>query len=423
MHKKGTLMSKLSIENQCKAACEAWPSLAKASAHVRNNALKAMAQALIDNQEVILKANGEDQKSGRAAGLSESLIDRLSLNPARVKGLADSILMIESLADPLGEVLGGWTRPNGLMISKVRVPLGVLGMIYEARPNVTADAAALAIKTGNAVVLRGSSTAYQSNLAITNCLKKAIEKAGLNPNVVQLLDDTTHEGVNHFVTLKQYLSVVIPRGGAGLIQSVISTSQVPTIETGVGNCHIVVDDSADVNQALSIIENAKVQRPSVCNSCETVLVHKNIASTFLPMLQKHLTSKGVELRGCTETEKIITCTPAQTADWETEFLDLILAVKVVNDIPEAVQHIAHYGTKHSESLLSNNRQNITYFKQNVDAAVVLINASTRFVDGGEFGFGAELGISTQKLHARGPMGLAELTTYTYIVEGDGHIRA
>ncbi len=411
-----------SIEQQCKAAYEAWPSLAAASSQQRYDALKAMAKALIDHESEIIVANQRDQENGREAGLTAALIDRLSLNTSRIKSLADSIDTIAALPDPLGEILGGWTRPNGLAISKIRVPLGVLGMIYEARPNVTADAAALGIKTGNAVVLRGSSTAQYSNKAIADCLRAAVKSVGINSECIQLLSDTSREGVTFFVTLKQYLSVVIPRGGAGLIQSVISNSQVPTIETGVGNCHIFVDESADMDNALLIIENAKVQRPSVCNSCETVLVHQSVAASFLPRLSALLTQKGVEIRGCDQTQKLIACKPAELSDWESEFLDLILAVKVVADVNEAIAHISRYGTKHSEAILSNNHHHMTLFKQRIDAAAVLVNTSTRFVDGGEFGFGAELGISTQKLHARGPMGLAELTTYKYIVEGNGQIR-
>ncbi len=412
-----------SIDTQCRLAFEASSHLAVASSAIRQAALEKMAVALRTHQKPILEANSRDIERGIQAGLSSALIDRLTLNSDRLHAMADSVAMIAGLPDPLGEVLGGWVRPNGLKISKIRVPLGVIAMIYEARPNVTADAIALGIKTGNAMVLRGSSSASESNKAILDVLHACLVEAGLHPDSIQLLTDMSHEGVTHLVSLRQYISVAIPRGGHNLIQNVVTHAQVPTIETGVGNCHIFVDESADLDGALAIIENAKVQRPSVCNSCETVLVHSRIAQTFIPRLSAHLKTFHVELRGCTTTQTFISCTPAQNSDWDTEFLDLILAVKVVDDVHHAITHIRTHGTRHSESILSNTLSHIERFKSEVDAAAVLVNASTRFVDGGEFGFGAELGISTQKLHARGPMGLPELTTYKYIVEGSGQIRS
>ncbi len=411
------------IDAQCQDAALAWPSLANLSPTLRHKALLAMAAALTTHQDEILVANAKDIAAGKEKGLNASLIDRLSLNPSRIAGMVDSVQTIAQLPDPLGEILGGWVRPNGLRISKVRVPLGVIAMIYEARPNVTVDAIALGIKTGNAMVLRGSASATHSNRAIAHVLKTAIRESGAPSEAIQLLDDTTHEGVYHLVSLRQFIDIAIPRGGATLIQQVVTHSKVPTIETGIGNCHIFVDESANLDQALPIILNAKVQRPSVCNSCETVLVHAGIAEKFLPGLARELAAAGVEIRGCERTAKLISCTPAMTSDWENEFLDLILAIKIVDSAAEAIAHIAEFGTRHSEAILSNTLSHITAFKDQVDAAAVLVNASTRFVDGGEFGFGAELGISTQKLHARGPMGLPELTTYKYIVEGDGHIRA
>ncbi|NBV82871.1 glutamate-5-semialdehyde dehydrogenase, partial [bacterium] len=319
-------------------------------------------------------------------------------------------------------IVDGWVQPNGLSLRKVRVPLGVIGIIYEARPNVTVDAAGLCLKTGNAVVLRGSSSTYRSNRAIVDVLQSAIP-AHLPKGMIQLLDDTSRAGVLEFVKLKQYLNLVIPRGGASLIQTVVDNATVPSIETGIGNCHIFVDRSANLDWAESIIINAKVQRPSVCNSCESVLVHSEIAANFMPRLANAMRQHHVEIRGCERTCQLVPdAKPAQAADWDTEFLDLIVAVKVVDSIDAAIGHIAVHGTLHSEAIVSNDHESITKFTTMVDAAAVLVNASTRFVDGGEFGFGAEMGISTQKLHARGPMGLPELTTVKYIVQGQGLTR-
>lgn len=411
-----------SILTQCKAAKHAQPVLAHCSTVVRDQALSAMADALVAAQTVILAANAEDIRSGEAQGVGAALLDRLRLTPERLFGIANSLREIQDLADPLGDTIQGWERPNGLRIRQIRVPLGVIGMIYEARPNVTADAIGLCIKTGNAVVLRGSSSAYRSNRAMVDVMAAAAVSVGIPEGAIQLLEDCSREGVHAFVQMKGLLDLVIPRGGASLIQDVVQKATVPAIETGVGNCHIFVDVDADQAQALAIIANAKTQRPSVCNSVETVLVHADIAGVFLPKLAAHL-GAPVELRGCDVTCAVVPqAKHATDADWDTEYLDLILAVKVVPDVDAAVAHIARHGTLHSEAIVSDNYTHIQTFVRHVDAAAVLVNASTRFVDGGEFGFGAEIGISTQKLHVRGPMGLLALTTGKYVIEGQGQVR-
>ncbi len=413
----------MSIYAQCEQAYKASKALAVLPASQRNAALDAMATAIRSNIASLLLANQHDQIAGKQAGLSKALIDRLALTGPRLEVLADSLSLIASLPDPLGKTIDGWTQPNGLVISKQRVPIGVVAIIYEARPNVTADAIALCIKTGNAVVLRGSSMCEQSNKALASVLKTAAIAHGVSGDAIQLLEDVSRDGIDELVKMRQFLSVVIPRGGHALIQRVVTSSLVPTIETGVGNCHIFIDDSADLNQAIPLVLNAKTQRPSVCNACETVLIHQDIASAFLPLLAAALVKEGVEIRGCPQTKQLLPDTTlAEESDWATEFLDLVLAIKVVASVEEAIDHIHRYGTHHSESILSNNKRHIDRFVAHVDAAAVLVNASTRFVDGGEFGFGAELGISTQKLHVRGPMGLEALTSYKYIVQGDGHIR-
>lgn len=411
----------MSIRTQCQAAKKASAPLAQLSTGVRNGALAAMAKALMANRDQILAANAIDIRQGEAAQMGDALLDRLRLTDGRLLAIANSLQVIVDAPDPLGDVVNGCQRPNGLQIRQIRVPLGVIGMIYEARPNVTADAIALCIKTGNAVVLRGSASAYQSNRALADVMAQAGIAAGLPDGCIQLLDDVSREGVRDFVQMTGLLDLVIPRGGAGLIQEVVHHARVPAIETGVGNCHIFVDDSADLTQALDIIENAKVQRPSVCNSVETLLVHEAIAAEFLPQLAKKLAT--VAIRGCPKTCLYIpSATPASVSDWDTEYLDLILAVRVVCDVNEAISHIAAHSSLHSEAILSNNYSHIHMFISQVDAAAVLVNASTRFVDGGEFGFGAEIGISTQKLHVRGPMGLLALTTGKYVVEGNGQVR-
>jgi glutamate-5-semialdehyde dehydrogenase len=410
------------IVDQCVEAKSTLGALLSLLSSEKNAILLAMATAIERDESDILAANQDDILQAEADGLTAALIDRLTLTPSRVQAMADGLRAVAALRDPVGEVVDGWVQPNGLKLSKVRVPLGVIGIIYEARPNVTADAVGLCIKTGNAVVLRGSSSTYRSNRAIVDSLDSAIPP-GLPPGMIQLLEDTSRAGVLELVQLKQHLSLVIPRGGATLIQTVVNNATVPSIETGIGNCHIFVDQSANFLWATTIIVNAKVQRPSVCNSCETVLVHRAIAAQFLARLAGALAENKVEIRGCTETCRIVSwAIPAQDSDWDTEYLDLILAIRVVDSLDDAIAHIGAHGTLHSEAIISNDHAAITQFTTQVDAAAVLVNASTRFVDGGEFGFGAEMGISTQKLHARGPMGLAELTTTKYIVLGAGHTR-
>lgn len=412
-----------SIEEQCKAASLASSALAVISTETKNAALTAMAKAIIDETPHILSENQKDLESGKINGVGQALLDRLTLTQQRLAGISEAILEIVALKDPIGELLAGWTQPNGLNIYKVRVPLGTIGIIYEARPNVTADAISLALKTGNSVVLRGSSSAYHSNRALASVLGNAAGKVGIPTEAIQLLDDVSREGVTTFIQMRDYLSVVIPRGGADLIRSVTQNSKVPTIETGVGNCHVFVDQSADLEKANNIIFNAKTHRPAVCNACETLLVHRYVADIFLPVALQRLSEAGVEIRGCETTQKLYpSAKPASELDWDTEFADLILAVRVVDSADEAMKHIQKHGSKHTEAIVSNDYGIIETFLNTVDAAAVMVNASTRFTDGGQFGFGAEMGISTQKLHARGPMGLAELTTYKYIVKGDGHIR-
>jgi glutamate-5-semialdehyde dehydrogenase len=411
-----------SIETQCQDAKASFYILATLGTDQKNALLMAMANAIETRQSEILAANEKDVSDVKAAGLSDAMIDRLLLTPTRVFGMADGLRAIARLRDPLGEVVEGWVQPNGLQISKVRVPMGVIGIIYEARPNVTTDAVGLCLKTGNAVVLRGSSSTYRSNRAIVDILQSVIP-ADIPQGIIQLLEDTSRDSVITLVQMKDYLNLVIPRGGASLIQTVVTHATVPAIETGVGNCHIFVDESADFDAAISIILNAKVQRPSVCNSCETVLVHHAIAAAFLPQIAAALQAAGVEIRGCDVTcRHVPAAIPATEIDWDTEFLALILAMRVVGSVDDAIAHIRAHGTLHSEAILSTHYPSIEHFIAHVDAAAVLVNASTRFVDGGEFGFGAEMGISTQKLHARGPMGLKELTTTKYVIRGTGQIR-
>lgn len=393
------------------------------STETKNNALLAMADALIENKDIILEANLKDMENGKNKGLSISLLDRLMLDEKRIKSMAQGLKDVAALDDPIGEVIKMWKRPNNLKIGQIRVPLGVIGIIYEARPNVTVDAAALCIKSGNAVILRGGSEAINSNTTISKIISEAAEKAGLPKGSINLIENTDREAVNVMLKLNKYIDVLIPRGGAGLINTVVENATVPVIETGVGNCHIFVDESADLARAVDIVINAKTQRPAVCNAMETLLVHKNVASEFLPKLAKKLEVLEVEMRGCPVTESLIKdAKPASEEDWSKEYLDLILAVKVVDSLDDALDHIYKYSTKHSEAILTNNYANSQRFLNEVDSAAVYVNASTRFTDGSEFGFGAEIGISTQKLHARGPMGLKELTSSKYIIYGEGQIR-
>lgn len=390
----------------------------------KNTALKKIAAALLENSESIRTENDKDIENGKAAGLTKSLLDRLRLTPERVEGMANGVLEVASLPDPIGTVLSGSTLKNGLEVTKVRVPLGVIGIIFEARPNVTADAAALCLKSGNAVILRGGKEAINSNRRIAQVMRDAIKEAGLPQDCIQLVQDTTRQSSVEMMGLTDYLDVLIPRGGAGLIKAVVENAHVPVIETGVGNCHVYVDKSADLEMAANIIYNAKTSRPSVCNAIETILVHKDIAEKALPKIKARLDEKQVELRGCERTIKILpdSVVPATEDDWYKEYLDFILAVKVVDSMDEAIDHIAKYSSGHSECIVTSDYHAAREFTARVDSAAVYVNSSTRFTDGGEFGLGAEIGISTQKLHARGPMGLNELTSMKYIIKGDGQIR-
>ncbi|MEG6585744.1 glutamate-5-semialdehyde dehydrogenase [Dendrosporobacter sp. 1207_IL3150] len=411
------------LENKGKEAKFAARKLANLSANIKNNALLSMAGALETEFADILKANAEDIANGKEKGLSQSMLDRLLLNEQRIKDMAEGLRQIAALPDPIGEGLGSQVRPNGLTISKVRVPLGVIGIIYEARPNVTVDAAGLCLKAGNAVILRGGSEAIHSNLAIISTITKAAYSAGIPAGSIQFIETTDRQAVNAMLKLNKYLDVIIPRGGAGLIKTVVENSTVPVIETGSGVCHTFVDQSADLDMAEAIAINAKVSRPSVCNSMETLLVHSSVASEFLPRMLQKFVEAGVELRGCPRAVRHNpNVKPAVEEDWATEYHDLILSVKVVNDIEEAIDHIDKYSTRHSEAIVTKCYDNALRFQQGVDSAAVYVNASTRFTDGFEFGFGAEIGISTQKLHTRGPMGLPELTSIKYIITGSGQIR-
>lgn len=404
-------------------AREAAYILGNLASEKKSRILHAMADALIKDAEKICCANGLDMTEARSKGTSEAMLDRLLLTSDRVKGMADGLRAVASLPDPIGEVLGAWKGAQDIEVSKVRVPLGVIGIIYEARPNVTADAAGLCLKTGNAVLLRGGSDALNSNKAIVSVLASAVESAGGPSSSIQLIENPAREVATEMMKMNQYLDVLIPRGGAGLIRSVVENATVPVIETGTGNCHIFVDESADLTKAEDIIVNAKCQRPGVCNAAETLLVHRAVAKALLPKVGKRLGEFGVEIRGDEETLSLIPdAITATENDYAVEFLDLILAIKIVANMSEAINHIRQYSTKHSEAILTENYSNARKFLQDVDAAAVYVNASTRFTDGFQFGFGAEIGISTQKLHARGPMGLKELTSTKYIIRGDGQIR-
>ena len=410
------------LEEMGAAAKQAARKLAVAG-NQKDTALEAIAAALEAHTEEILAANREDLAAAEANGMSRSLMDRLALNEKRIAGMADGVRQVKAQPDPVGQVLEGGVRPNGLRIEKVAVPLGVIGIIYEARPNVTADAAALCLKAGNAVILRGGKEAFRSNQAIAEVMRDAVETAGLPRDSIQLVQDTSRASSIEMMGLTGYLDVLIPRGGAGLIRAVVENSHVPVIETGVGNCHVYVDDAADLEMAADIIFNAKTSRPSVCNAIETVLIHQAIAGEFLPKMKAKLDEKQVEIRGCEKTREILPdCVPACEEDWATEYLDYILAVKVVDSLDEAMAHIASYSSGHSECIVTENYRNAERFLSEVDAAAVYVNASTRFTDGGEFGLGAEIGISTQKLHTRGPMGIRQLTSQKFVIRGNGQIR-
>ena len=411
------------VKDKAQAAKQAAAKLAVTSTAVKNAALLAMAAALEAQQSEILAANERDMTAAAAKGMKSSMLDRLKLTAERISGMADGLRQVAGLADPVGNVIDGKTLPNGLHITKIRVPLGVIGIIYEARPNVTADAAGLCLKSGNAVILKGGSEAMESNKTVAAILAQAAEGAGIPAGSIQFMDTSDRQAVQDLIHMNGLVDVVIPRGGAGLIQAVVRNASVPVIETGAGVCHTYVDKDADVEMAMKIAFNAKVQRPSVCNAMETLLVHKDIADKFLPMMLMMYNSSAVEIRGDEAVQEYSgQVHPATEEDWSTEYGDLRLSVKIVDSIEEAMAHIAKYGTGHSECIVTNNYQAAQLFQYTVDAAAVYVNASTRFTDGNEFGFGAEIGISTQKLHARGPMALPELTSTKYLINGNGQVR-
>lgn len=411
------------VKAKAQAAKQAAAKLAVTSTAVKNAALLAMAAALEAQQSEILAANERDMTAAAAKGMKSSMLDRLKLTAERISGMADGLRQVAGLADPVGNVIDGKTLSNGLHITKIRVPLGVIGIIYEARPNVTADAAGLCLKSGNAVILKGGSEAMESNKTVAAILAQAAEGAGIPAGSIQFIDTSDRQAVQDLIHMNGLVDVVIPRGGAGLIQAVVRNASVPVIETGAGVCHTYVDKDADVEMAMKIAFNAKVQRPSVCNAMETLLVHKDIADKFLPMMLMMYNSSAVEIRGDEAVQEYSgQVHPATEEDWSTEYGDLRLSVKIVDSIEEAMAHIAKYGTGHSECIVTNNYQAAQLFQYTVDAAAVYVNASTRFTDGNEFGFGAEIGISTQKLHARGPMALPELTSTKYLINGNGQVR-
>lgn len=411
------------VKAKAQAAKQAAAKLAVTSTAVKNAALLAMATALEAQQAEILAANERDMTAAAAKGMKSSMLDRLKLTAERISGMADGLRQVAGLADPVGNVIDGKTLPNGLHITKIRVPLGVIGIIYEARPNVTADAAGLCLKSGNAVILKGGSEAMESNKTVATILAQAAEGAGIPAGSIQFIDTSDRQAVQDLIHMNGLVDVVIPRGGAGLIQAVVRNASVPVIETGAGVCHTYVDKDADVEMAMKIAFNAKVQRPSVCNAMETLLVHKDIADKFLPMMLMMYNSSAVEIRGDEAVQEYSgQVHPVTEEDWSTEYGDLRLSVKIVDSIEEAMAHIAKYGTGHSECIVTDNYQAAQLFQYTVDAAAVYVNASTRFTDGNEFGFGAEIGISTQKLHARGPMALPELTSTKYLINGNGQVR-
>lgn len=403
-------------------AVEAKTVLNRLGVTEKNVALCTVADALVENTEYLLKENEKDVNLAKENKMKESLIDRLSLSADRIKAMAEGLRQIVQLEDPVGEVISMKTRPNGLQIGQKRVPLGVIGIIYESRPNVTADAFGLCFKTGNATVLRGGSDAIHSNLAIVKVIQEALKESGLPKECIQLLEDTSRKTAKEFMKLNQYIDVLIPRGGAGLIRTVVNESTIPVIETGTGNCHVYVDEFADIDMAKEIIFNAKTQRLGVCNACESLVIHRDVAAKAIPVICSKLKEKDVEIRGDERARQYFLMKEATEEDYGTEYLDAIISIKVVDSIDEAIKHINTYNTKHSESIITENYENAKKFLNEIDAAAVYVNASTRFTDGFEFGFGAEIGISTQKLHARGPMGLVALTTTKYIILGNGQVR-
>lgn len=411
------------LEQIGQRARAAEPSLRILESDKKNQALLKAADDLVKHGEEILAANEKDMEKGRARNMSKGLLDRLLLTEERIEGMAEGLRQIAALDDPIGEVLGMKQRPNGLLIGRKRVPLGVIGIIYEARPNVTSDAFGLCFKTGNVVILKGGSDAVNSNQAIVDCIRRSLRKVQVDEDAIHLIEDTSRETTAEFMKMNQYVDVLIPRGGAGLIRTVVEQSTIPVIQTGTGNCHIYVDEDADLEMAVGIVINAKTQRVGVCNACESLLVHEKVKEDFLPVLAERLREKHVEIHADQEAKELIPdSVPATEEDWGREYLDYILSIKVVDSIEEAIAHINKYNTKHSESIVTRDYGNAQKFLNEVDAAAVYVNASTRFTDGFEFGFGAEIGISTQKLHARGPMGLEALTTTKYIIYGNGQIR-
>ena len=416
-------MDEIMLKEMGARALNAKYALQKLTATEKNKALLHASEALLSHTEEILSANEKDIKAGKEKGMHEGLLDRLALTETRIAAMAEGLRQIAALEDPIGEIMDTFTRPNGLKISKVRVPLGVIGIIYESRPNVTADAFGLCFKAGNAVILKGGSDALFSNKAITVVLRNALQESGICADALQLIDSGDREITKAFMKMKEYVDVLIPRGGAGLIRSVVENSTIPVIETGTGNCHIYVDREADLNMAVNIIINAKTQRIGVCNACVSLVIHKDIKDAFLPVLAEGLRTHHVEMRGDEAVREVLSdCLPATEEDYASEYLDYIISMKTVTDVDEAIAHINKYNTKHSEAIITKNELTAEKFLREIDAACVYVNASTRFTDGFEFGFGAEIGISTQKLHARGPMGLKELTSYKYQIHGNGQIR-
>ncbi len=411
------------LQSICENAKSSAKVMAKLGLEKKNQCLFAVAQALTANEEKLMRVNAVDVAAAREKGVKASLIDRLKLTRERIASMSEGLIKLTALEDPIGETISAWVRPNGLEICQKRVPLGVVGIIYESRPNVTADAFGLCFKSGNAVILKGGSDAIHSNQAIVSVIRDCLEENGVNPDVVQLIEDTSRETARQFMRMNGYVDVLIPRGGAGLIRTVVENSTVPVIETGTGNCHIYVDETADIDMAVEIIDNAKTQRTGVCNACESLVIHRNILDEALPRIASRLLSKNVEMRGdaraCACVPEML---PADESDWGTEYLDRIISVKTVDSIDEAISHINTYNTGHSEAIITENYEHARIFLDEVDAAAVYVNASTRFTDGFEFGFGAEIGISTQKLHARGPMGLKALTTTKYVIYGSGQVR-
>ncbi len=407
--------------NKCKLLKGNVGALGSARTQEKDEALKLVGESIRANAKAIIEANGIDIKNARDAGMKESLVDRLLLDNDRIESVIEGIDAVIALKDPVWKSSDVWTLENGLNISKMSVPLGVIGIIYESRPNVTVDAFALAIKSGNCILLRGSSSAINSNIALVKAMKEGLRKSSISEDALQLIEDTSYETVNEMLKMNEYIDLIIPRGGSGLIQTVVKNATVPTIETGIGNCHTYIDASAKIDDAVAIAVNAKAQRPGVCNSCETILVHKAVSKDFLTKLEKSF--KGnVEMRGCEITQSIIDVNKATDEDWQEEFLDFIVAIKVVESVDEAITHINKYGSLHSECIVTEDYTNSEKFLREIDAAAVYVNASTRFTDGGMFGFGCEMGISTQKMHARGPMGLNELVTVKYAIRGNGQIR-